>query len=113
ALLADDARVEVRGVLGAAHRAGAAGAGSPRLPLEASSIGGFPGCTGEVRVRMPPGEPDLPPGSVLTVTGRWREYIPAEGSSPWPADPRYHGFVIADSVIVDANSAADSPFWLR
>ncbi|HUE95850.1 MAG TPA: hypothetical protein VMN39_04295, partial [Longimicrobiaceae bacterium] len=110
--LADGAQLAARGVLAAAHREGAAGAGAPLLPLAAGRIGETPTCRGDIRFRMPPGQADLPPGTPLTVRGEWRTSAPAGPPAPWPGDPRFAGFLLADSVVAGVVGSTPSP-WLR
>lgn len=99
AFLADGVVLEVEGRLAAAHRPGAAGAGAPLLPLVQTRLDGTgASCTGEFRVRMPVGQTALPPGSTLDVRGEWRRFAPPGGPNHWPRDPRFHGFLRADTV---------------
>lgn len=105
----DDARISVHGVLAAAHREEGPGTGRPLLPL-VRATSGESGCKGEIRVRMPAGEEELLVGSTVTAFGTWRTFSRPLVRSEWPSDPRYHGFLLADSVQVDRNSPA--PPWL-
>lgn len=98
--LPDRAAVIVRGRLLAAHREGAAGTGAPMLPLAASDANGVPGCAATFRVRLPPGQPALAPGSRLALAGEWRTFAPPGAATPWPAEPAFSGFLLGDSVEV-------------
>jgi competence protein ComEC len=104
ARLADGARLELRGVLGADLFPGSERV--PLLPVEVRSarvdgrIAG--GCGGEFRVRLPEGAAALRAGAELEVHGEWvmgeRPVLPGS----WPGSATYAGFVAAGSARVVA-----------
>ncbi len=117
AFLADDQRLVARGALGAAYRVDSAATRSPLLPLTGAVGGradGTGACVGEIRIRIPPGQADLGVGDRIVAFGRWRTFTEPVVTSAWPDDPRFHGYLVVDSVTeVLGGSASASPFWLR
>src|SRR5690606_16240279 len=90
---------------------------SPLLPLTGAIGGDATGrgaCVGEIRVRIPPGLPDHQVGDGVVAFGAWRTFTEPVVPSRWPDDPRYHGYLVVDSIL-DIPGEADStpPFWLR
>lgn len=90
----------VSGRLAAAHRPAGAGGRTPLLPLLNASPSGRQACNVELRVRLPADHLGLDPGTALTLHGRWRTFDPPVIRSAWPRDPRFLGFLIADSATV-------------
>ena len=104
---ADGQALVVSGRLAAAHRPAGAGGRTPLLPLLGASPIGRPACSVELRVRLPADHPGLHPGTALTLHGRWRTFDPPVLRSAWPRDPRFLGFLIADSATIAPD--ADRP----
>jgi competence protein ComEC len=107
----DDMELRAHGSLGAAHRSNAA-AGSPLLPLLGAEVAGIAGCGQELRLRLPRGTDDLPAGTHVIVHGVWRTFPAPVVGSRWPRDPRFHGYLVTDSVQVVAGDGGAS-LWLR
>ncbi|HEX2093288.1 MAG TPA: ComEC/Rec2 family competence protein, partial [Longimicrobiaceae bacterium] len=99
ARIPDGMALTVRGVL-AANARGVGNDFDVRNPLvpvaieEARTVRGIvPGCSGEVRVRIPRNAPTMRAGSELTLQGGWREFDAPVIRSAWPADPAFAGFL--------------------
>ncbi len=112
ATLRDGQQLVVSGRLAAAHRPAEAGGRTPLLPLLDAAIDDLPRCDVELRVRLPPDLPRLDPGTRITLRGGWRTFDPPVISSPWPQDPRFLGFLAADTAIATP-AAARAPLHLR
>lgn len=111
---ADDQQLEIRGRLAAAHRRPTGSGGSPLLPLLVTEVEGTAACSGEIRVRIPARIHELTLGSEVTIVGKWRlsRFAGDPRTDAWPSDPRFSGFVIADSVRIESDAPAP-PLWLR
>lgn len=114
ATLPDDLALRVTGVLTAAHRPPQSDARSPLVPFDAATVRERPGCGGEIRVRLPKDQPALDASSALTLHGRWRAYSTPVVRPVWPRDPRFHGYLLVDSLSAsDAPGGAGFQPWLR
>lgn len=115
ALLEDGQPLVARGTLGAAHRTATGLERAPLLPLYAEL--GVPGgdrglCSGEIRIRIPPGSPEFQVGETLVASGGWRAFVDPVNLSAWPEDPAYQGFLLAAEVARDSSRAFLPPLWL-
>lgn len=113
ASLTDGMQLEIQGRIGAAHRPRSTGSNPPLLPLLGGSVTQVPGCGGEFRVRLPPDENALLPGSAVLLRGEWRSFARPVTPSAWPRNPLFRGFLRADTLLIPDPSSADpiSP-WL-
>jgi competence protein ComEC len=103
--------IRARGVITAAYRDDAGG-GAPLIPILAE-VGDTTACSGEIRVRMPPDQASLPVGSFINLRGRWRTFTTPVAESAWPRNPVFHGFLLADSAFVEADTPTRPSLWLR
>jgi competence protein ComEC len=103
AAIGDQADLRVVGVL-AANAIPAAEGSPPLLPIYARGVEAdgrhYPGCGGVVRVRLPEHGSEVRAGTVLLLNGTWTRSTPPVVRSGWPSDPRYSGFLLADSATI-------------
>jgi competence protein ComEC len=104
-LLPDQAELRVRGALAANTLSSDGDLGPPPLLpvyVTAISAGGrrLAGCGGVLRVRFPEPSRPIPAGTVLELQGEWTRLAAPVVPSQWPSDPRFAGFLRADSVRV-------------
>lgn len=99
AWIADGARVQVTGLLGAAAGLGPEAGGAPLLPLERAELRvGARACRATVRVRLDP-DSALAAGSEVRAAGEWIRTQPVASATLWPAEPLYQGFLAVDTIV--------------
>jgi competence protein ComEC len=112
-LMRDGARVALEGVLESSHFGAVDGGRVPMIPVRVAEWtadgSALPRCTPVVRVRLPHELGSLPAGTSVRLRGEWTRSPPPPVPSRWPADPRFAGWVVADSVRLPATGSAAHP----